>query len=117
MFNKMMVSRTAQMVMTVVMICVVWSPPKVSGKHLHKTNFGVVLTDRENLKVSSTFWYHHFVVKLPDLGDFITAKCLKRLQKGKGFELSSMCKTYSHANHINDILLDMNSQVEFSGIE
>ena len=99
------------MVMTAVMMYVMWSAPKVSGKDLHRTNFGVVHNDIGNLKSSTTFWYHHFVVQLPDMSDVLQAKCLKRLKRGKGFALSSVCRTYSKANHLTDILLDMNAQV------
>ena len=52
---------------------------KGKWKNLHRTNFGVVLNDLGNLKSSSTFWYHHFVVQLPDMSDVLPAKCLKRL--------------------------------------
>lgn len=109
------VMRLMRTVLLMLAISRTLSPGKVSGLDLQRTNFGVVLKDQGQLRPSTSFWYHHFVVELPKLDDIIPAKCLKYLdgKVPKKKRTTTKCLAYNQdsGNGIGTLLINMNRQL------
>ena len=81
---------------------------KVGGADLSRLNYGVLLRDRGTIQASASIWYHHFVVKMPDIDDVIPVNCIRHLNKNMA---KKQCASYDNDNDFASFASEMNKQL------